>query len=153
MARQPTIVFAWMLVLLTGCAASRPHVKVAPENFVPERLNAYIGSTWSPLCTVGLTNRVLEYSAANRIALQKSLQAEIVPSTEQWREFRQTLDDLNVWRWRSNYASRIVDGSYWSVEIIYSDRTLRAKGNGNYPKAFTDYLAAMEELLGGRDFK
>jgi hypothetical protein len=102
---------------------------------------------------VGLTNRVLTYSAANPFAPQKNLQAEIIPSAEQWHEFRQTLDELNVWRWRSNYASHIVDGKYWSVDIVYSDRTLRAEGSSNFPKAFEDYLAAMEKLLGGRDFK
>src|ERR1700704_2118834 len=44
---------------------------------------------------------------------------EIQPSAKQWRNFRRTLDRLNVWSWQGNYPNSpmVCDGVGWSAEI------------------------------------
>jgi hypothetical protein len=59
---------------------------------------------------------------------------EIQPSAKQWRNFRRTLDRLNVWCWQRNYLDPAVcDGTNWSAEIVYSDRSLVSSGNNCFP--------------------
>ncbi len=88
-------------------------------------------------------------------------------SAEQWREFRQTLDELKVWDWQEMYRDPdIKDGTQWSLEIYWGDRKIKCKGSNSYPngdgkanrggeptKEFEAYLKAMKKLLGGREFE
>jgi len=61
-------------------------------------------------------------------------QETITPTEAQWREFRQTLDDLRIWQWRTDYPSNgVVDGTQWSLDIAYADHTLHTHGDNNYP--------------------
>ncbi len=93
--------------------------------------------------------------------------AIITPTAAQWSKFRQVLDELSVWRWRSEYPNTGTrDGTQWALELAYSDRALKTRGDNNYPgatgrpnesprptKAFDVYLAAVEKLLNGRTFR
>jgi hypothetical protein len=59
---------------------------------------------------------------------------EIQPSAEQWRNFRKTLDRLNVWCWQAKYSNPAVcDGIGWSAKIVYSDRSLVSTGDNCFP--------------------
>jgi hypothetical protein len=59
---------------------------------------------------------------------------EIQPSAKQWRAFRRTLDRLNVWCWQAKYSDPAVcDGTGWSTEIVYSDRSLVSSGDNCFP--------------------
>ena len=43
----------------------------------------------------------------------------IRPTLPQWREFRQTLDDIGVWKWRANYPrDEVMDGTQWSSRRV-----------------------------------
>ncbi len=59
---------------------------------------------------------------------------EIQPSGKQWQNFRSTLNRLNVWCWQRNYSDPAVcDGTGWSAEIVYSDRSLVSSGDNCFP--------------------
>jgi hypothetical protein len=59
---------------------------------------------------------------------------EIQPSVEQWQNFRRTLNRLDVWCWQRNYSDPAVcDGTSWSAEIAYSDRSLVSSGDNCFP--------------------
>jgi hypothetical protein len=59
---------------------------------------------------------------------------EIQPSAKQWQNFRSTLNRLNVWCWQAKYSDPFVcDGTGWSAEIVYSDRSLLSSGDNCFP--------------------
>jgi hypothetical protein len=80
--------------------------------------------------------------------------ATISPTTEQWREFRRSIDELGVWRWRPNYSdTAVMDGTQWQLELVYSGNSIKTAGSNKYPEHFDRYIAAVRKLLGGRTFK
>ena len=148
-----------MLVLLTGVIdASEP--TAIPQTF-SVRIGGMLGSTFR----VELSGKTLDYSVTRR--RETSAPVKVTPTTEQWREFRKALDEANVWRWKSDYLNRrVMDGTQWSLDITYADRSIKAAGSNSYPDdkgkangqpqftpAFARYLAAVEKLLGGKPFK
>jgi len=132
-------------------------------NVVPKNFKAYIGGFGGPSYTVELQNGVLVYSEDTT----NTLQIKITPTLAQWQEFRHDLDDLQVWQWQSRYDNpRVCDGTQWSLLIDYPDKHLETGGGNSYPdavgkpnknpeltKTFHNYLAAVQKLLGGKDFK
>ena len=90
----------------------------------------------------------------------------ISPTLGQWREFRRTINDIDLWRWRSRYDRSVSDGEQWSLYIEYSDRSKSTQGYASYPeeaarsggclrttvKPFTRFRYAVQKLLGDRPF-
>lgn len=145
---------------------STPMVARAEPSPVPTRFAAYIGGFAAPSFRIELRHDgTLAYTALDR--RQTSTRATIRPTTAQWREFRQTLDDLKAWEWHSRYRSEgVVDGTQWSLDIAYADRELKTDGDNGYPDAnreptgkpestetFKHYLTAVRKLTGGKDFE
>lgn len=114
---------------------------------------------------VQLQDGCLQYATFGRGI--KSDPVLVCPTVEQWREFRRELDAIGVWRWRAEYSTPgVVDGTQWSLDVIYPDRAVRTQGSNSYPgatpgsfgvpsgsKAFTRYLKAVRRLLGERAFE
>jgi hypothetical protein len=122
---------------------------------LPERLRISIGGYFGPCYSVTLEEGRLIYTYSARgpsggepkpeWPLEPKLREllgleplpgadEIHPSAKQWRAFRQELDRLNVWCWQSNYSnSSVCDGTGWSAEIAYSDRSVVSSGNNCFP--------------------
>lgn len=146
---------------VTLCSSLAAETNTIPQSFRTS-IGGFLGATYS----VDLRDGILYYSAADG---RKTNQAsKIIPSTQQWREFRRALDGVSIWGWRTNYPNPggVYDGTQWSVEIRYSDRSLKAGGDNSYPgrggkpsgsqkstKAFSAYTAAVSKLLGGKDFR
>jgi hypothetical protein len=111
-----------------------------------------------------LQNGAILYSKKNST---NTVHLTITPTAQQWQEFRRALEDLNVWQWQSQFINYdVFDGTAWSFSIEYIDRGLTARGSNGYPddlgkfskeieptKTFRAYLAAVQRLLGGKDFK
>ncbi len=90
----------------------------------------------------------------------------INPTPEQWREFRQTLDSLKVWHWRSSYPTNgVMDGTQWSLDLAFKDQSIKTQGSNNYPgrdgkpngkpeltKSFRQFLDAIKKLTGDKPF-
>jgi hypothetical protein len=86
---------------------------------------------------------------------------EVVPTEEQWEEFRASLDAVHFWEWREEYPNPgVLDGMGWTVQIEYPDVRNSARGQNNYPLAhgmpsnpasthqFKTFLSAVRKLLG-----
>jgi hypothetical protein len=119
---------------------------------LPKRLCIGIGGYFGPCYGVTLEKGRLIYTYSARgpsggdsdpeLELRQKLGLspfpepdEIQPSPRQWRNFRRTLDRLNVWCWQANYPNSggVCDGTGWSVEIVYSDRSLVSSGDNCFP--------------------
>jgi hypothetical protein len=102
---------------------------------VPTALTASIGGFLGTSYSVKWQNGVLNYSASEDGKTIDS--AKIIPSSAQWKEFRKTLNRLNVWKWHDNYhnTNNILDGTQWSLEITYVDCSLKTDGSNSYPEA------------------
>jgi len=75
---------------------------------------------------------------------------------DQWREFRRVMDEVNVWVWRKEYIDpNVADGTQWSLRLEYADASVVSRGSNAFPEqqAFERFRAAVEMLLGGREFK
>ncbi len=156
-----SISFAFTCLLL-----ATPCSRAAERAPIPQRLSIYIGGFLGASYQLDLRDATLEYSASEA-GRRNPRQTMITPTPAQWREFRQALDELKVWRWRAEYHTPgAIDGTQWGLEISYPDRSLKTKGNNRYPEAngkpsgkpeqtetFRRYLMAVQKLTGGRAFQ
>jgi len=152
------------LVALFAIPAVR--MSTAESSLIPERFSAYIEGFVGASYSVQLHDGTLTYTTFEKGHINPNHKT-ITPSEAQWREFRQALDDLRIWQWRTEYPSNsIVDGTQWSLDIAYADQALHTHGDNNYPddtgkpnrdpeptKAFNRYLVAVQKLLGGDTFQ
>lgn len=107
---------------------------------LPKRLCISVGGFFGPCYSVTLKKSHLIYtyspprdSCSQEPEPQPQCE-EIEPSTKQWQNFRRALDRLNVWCWQANYSDPAVcDGTGWSAEIVYSDRSLISTGDNSFP--------------------
>lgn len=136
-------------------------------NDIPAKFEAKIGGFLGPSYSVILTNGVLVYSSSKEGKVVDSVR--IIPTTSQWKEFRDKLDRLNVWQWQDNYYNmNIVDGTQWGLEIKieHANQYLKTEGSNSFPgingktnhdprttREFDEYLKAVEKLLGGKTFQ
>src|SRR4051812_16176364 len=151
---------AALFVLLAISARPAGEPSIVPTHFVA-RIGGFLGSSYS----VELKGETLAYTASDR-GQTNVRHTTITPPDAAWREFRKTLDELKVWQWQNDYPrGGVVDGTQWLFEIAYSDRTLKSRGDNNYPDAagkptgkpeftpvFNRYLEAIKKLIGGKDF-
>ena len=97
-----------------------PHMKIAPARFcvvalfaipcvltsaaelspIPQRFSAHIGGFMGASYSVELHDGLLTYTIFGKGHINLK-QETITPTEAQWREFRQTLDDLRIWQWRT----------------------------------------------------
>ncbi len=159
-SREIEIVCIAIVAMFGIVAAAR-----AEQSAVPKRFNAYIGGFAAPSYRVESRGDVVRYTALDR--QRNSKRTTLKPTAVQWRAFRRTLDDLNVWNWQSRYFNeRVVDGTQWSLDVAYSDRELKAHGENSYPQidggpndeprpteTFRRYLSAVQALIGGKRFE
>jgi len=60
------------------------------------------------------------------------------PAEIDWVEFWQSLDQLNVWDWDSEYnyrGLRFYEGSNWHLYIVHQDKIIKTVGSNSYPPA------------------
>jgi hypothetical protein len=113
---------------------------------LPKRLRIGIGGFFGPCYEVTLKRGRLTYTyLSSRDSRSRELEPplepqpqpqreEIQPSAKQWQNFRRTLNRLNVWCWQAKYSNPAVcDGTGWSAEIAYSDRSLLSSGDNCFP--------------------
>jgi hypothetical protein len=137
-----------------------PMVIADEPSSIPKHFTAYIGGFFGPSYRIELNDGVVTY-------YRNKERLTITPTPVQWYDFRQALDQLKVWRWRTNYPSQgTADGTQWSLEIAYGDHALKSSGSNNYPdlngepnnkpqwtQTFGFYLAAVRKLIGDKNFE
>jgi hypothetical protein len=123
-----------------------------PVKALPERLRISIGGFFGPCYEVTLKKGRLTYTyLSSRDSCSRELEPhpyreEIQPSANQWQNFRRTLDRLNVWCWQAKYLDPdVCDGTGWSVEIVYLDRSLVSSGDNCFPGSDGRAIAITED--------
>lgn len=155
-----TRIYAIALLLLATSAMN----SAIGSTVIPKHFSASIGGAMDGYYHLELHNGTLTYIDPNRPATRKGRIA-IRPTAKQWREFRQALDDLNIWQWQTHYRSRAVDGTQWTLDISYDEKAIKTFGDNSYPDAagkpnnkpgytatFNRYLDAIKKLIDGRNF-
>lgn len=158
--------FSKILRAMLGLFAAVPVISAAEPSPVPKDFSATIGGFLGMSYHLELHGGVLTYTTFDG-GPRNTKRANVTPTEMQWREFRQTLDRLKVWKWRAKYEDvRVRDGTQWSLEITCEDRAIKSHGNNSYPesrngpdgmryrsKAFQSYLDAVQKLIGGKTFQ
>jgi hypothetical protein len=157
-----TFILTWLAATVLPCS---PSLFGGETDAIPQRFQTRVGGFMGHTYEVQLQDGCLQYATFGRGI--KSDPARVCPTVEQWSEFRRELDAIGVWRWRAQYSTPgVVDGTQWSLDVVYPDRAVRTQGNNSYPgatpdslgvpsgsKAFSRYLKAVQRLLGGRAFQ
>ena len=81
---------------------------------------------------------------------------EIWVTESMWNEFRQQLNQAEVWKWRRRYDDlTVADRTVWKIEIEYSDQSIKSSGSNAYPieKQFSLFLEAVSDLADGNPFE
>lgn len=137
---------------------------------VPRRLSIGIGGHFGSSFDVELQGGVLTYRHSRPVRsfpqAWESTSEEIQPNAQRWQAFRVALDRLNVWCWHTDYPNPgVCDGTGWSAEIIYADKSVRASGSNCFPGrdgspiavtdyrkdgTFTKFCSAVSSLVGSR---
>ena len=87
------------------------------------------------------------------------------PSDEEWKEFSQSLEQLQVWDWKQRYDSHILDGTQWSL-LVRTVRYLMAQspfatlddkpvpyseincwGSNSFPPDFSKLITSINKLI------
>lgn len=81
---------------------------------------------------------------------------KLMVTENMWIEFRDRLNDAEVWRWRRRYHDpKIADGTVWKLEIKYYNQTITSSGSNAYPaqQQFDIFLDAVSNLANRKPFE
>lgn len=148
------------LVMLWMCSCQTvKHEENVATAVRPKRLVAAIGGFLGASYRVVLNDDgSVNYLQNPRtlVSLPGTKRTSVHVSDEQWRHFREVLNQANIKGWKNQYIDRgVVDGTSWEIDVEYPDRTFKSQGLNAYPdsKSFDLFLSAVSELLGGKDFR
>ena len=98
-----------------------------------------------------LPNGALEYHATNGMKREASV---VSPSADAWLRFYSDCKKIGIERWESDYSDKnSCDGTFWRLRIGIGDISYEGKGRNDYPSGFDDMLMAIQNLIGGLNFK
>ena len=147
----------FVVATLVSCSSTQPKIKddslptSANEDYVtrPHFLNIYIGGFLGPSYEIISDGLTIRYKAVN------SIEEVFTPDEKTWKKFRESLNKVNAWGWNSKYIDpKIKDGTTWGVIIVDENgKQIHTYGRNAYPNKFNDFLAAVRELVGGREFQ
>jgi len=150
------------VLVLAACGAEPLRARAAdpgPPREILVAIHGFMGSSHA----VVLRDGVVVYTALQGT---EKRQTRTTPTPDQWRQFRETLDSLRVWQWRSKYPNPgVADGLRWDVDLTYADRSLHVEGDSNFPddegkpvnsaqptSAFQRLREAVQKLIGDASF-
>lgn len=118
---------------------------------LPTKFHAFIGGFFGTDYTIELDGQELVY-LADETHSGEGRRERISPTGDEWNTFWKQLNELGVWEWKRKYETEICDGTQWELDIKYGDKKRKCYGSNAYPDRFDEYLQAVKELLGGREF-
>jgi hypothetical protein len=151
--------------VLVGLALATSVVADEPSP-VPNRFEASIGGFLGVSFHLKGNGGALVYTRFDP-GRRNPQRSTVRPTTNEWRQFRKSLDALQIWTWRADYANPdVMDGTQWSVDLAFTDRRIKSAGSNSFPDAkgnpskrprttpaFARYLEAVETLIGGKAFR
>ena len=124
-----------------------------PSSAAPERFEATIGNGRDGYYAVRLLDTG-DLLWTFESGLPDEPAETVVPGRSAWAAFATVLERIGVFDWRPNYENpAVVDGTYWSIELSWNERTVIASGANAYPPGFDEFCNAVEVLFEGRTFR
>ena len=124
---------------------------------IPVVLEAWIGGYVGPSYRISLKGDLVTYEVFDE-GYALHCKEEFRPEPAQWRLFLRQIEEIGLWSWASEYrlpSGEIGDSATetsWSLSINLGFRDLTSRGEGTFAPGFVEYLRAVRELLGGRQF-
>ena len=131
----------------------------------PLTLEFSIGGFFAENHRVKLENGQLMYQYCDAPLSWDQIDAkQILPTVEQWIDFKTVLNSINAWEWDSDYFTPdVCDGTQWELKINYGNKRIKTYGDNAYPGTkdddmnfnlsrtpeFTAFVDALGLLLGG----
>jgi hypothetical protein len=133
-ASRSRVLRLFALLLVVSFYTSTNSLRADPLN-APEKLLVKCGSdVFREWWTIELEGQDVIYTKHYRNKPEERFHNK--PRLEDWRTFRKTLDELQVWKWQlSNLKPGAIDGEQWSAAITYPDKALNITADNNYPDA------------------
>jgi hypothetical protein len=73
----------------------------------------------------------------------------IKPTDEEWAEFLEVVDRLNVWGWKADYCDPYIsDGTQWELSMSKGTSKIKCDGSNDYPPEFDEFVKAVNKLSG-----
>ncbi len=147
MKKTLNVIFASLLLALAGCGGgSKPAAK--PVDTIPQKFNFSITDISGPSYHFEFAQGFLAYSVTQPGQKSKP-PLHRAPTPEQWQEFRQKMDRMKVWQWKTNYGNKsFIEGTQWSLDLAYSDRVIHSEGHRDFPDNYDSFLKALGKLVG-----
>lgn len=148
--------FFWSILIT--CLLLSSGLRAADPSPAPKKLSAAIGGFLGGAFIVEMTAPdTVTYTHSARPSKDgpKAERTTVKVTDAQWKAFRAHLDEAKVWSWKDDYVNNgIVDGTMWRFTVDFGDKKIETNGRNAYPEQaqFDAMLAAVRELLGGKDF-
>jgi len=71
----------------------------------------------------------------------------VSPSKEQWETFWNEIEEIGTWNWKNEYKNpgNILDGTQWTIEILYKGKYFESYGDNNFPGGFERNISNIDE--------
>jgi hypothetical protein len=128
----------------------------------PTKLHASIGGYFGTSYDVELCDSSVRYSSSRgddsrsieSLTDNSPSDVTLEPTDQEWNDFLRALDSLGVWEWSPEYIFEgVMDGTSWSLEISWGDRSVTSGGSNEFPPTFDRFLKAVSALVGWRVFQ
>jgi hypothetical protein len=128
------------------------------ENILlPTAFEFYIGGSVGPSLYVRLCEGRLLYERASAGGYS-GVVMEVLPLLGEWGRFWETVEELGVWDWETEYVSAhsCCDVTYWHLLMERAERRIVVRGANAYPgsggpvmsPSFREFCRSVERLIG-----
>ena len=131
--------------MLCDAVLNMTRERYAGESSFDFQIGGYLGSSHK---VVYVGEEKLEYSYAED-RYEWGVPVALYPSQDQWDQFWRDQDASDVWHWEEYYqpAVGVCDGTYWSLELYHSGKSLNSEGSNAYPGGADEHDAPKGEFL------
>jgi CheY-like chemotaxis protein len=150
----------------SGVLVTPPAQAISPNaGYCPHAIDFQIGGYCGRSHKINhIGNGRLEY----RYALREYNWGEplvLQPDIEHWKQFKQALDVIGVWSWKTEYPNifDVRDGTYWTLALKIGECSVSSTGKNAYPDSdrpdyspkspFGHLLNAVQNLTGIKDIR
>ena len=144
---KPSVILAMNVVFACSCATQpSPPITVTDNQYFPQRLEMHYLP--SPMFG-GRTELTFQdgYLVRRKYARKKDGDAYknvlakteyFVPTEDQWREFWQEMEQLQIWKWKNSYSpsdigAEVFEGGGWHLLMAYHGRSIDTSGDNAGP--------------------
>lgn len=120
---------------------------------LPNWVEVAVERAAGPSYRVTLQGRALDYATWRDDGAPVTLRVH--PTPQDWRDFLTALEAVGLWQWAPEYTNPApAAGIRWYIELAAPGRQINTAGTDAYPPAdaFPRFCAAVQALLGGREF-